>query len=55
MSWPVVKALLVAVAGFVVAKVVIATMPVNETFRLVLTTAVAAIIAGLFTRHLRRR
>jgi len=54
MSWPVIRALLLAVAAFIVAKVLIAAMPMNETFRLVLTTAVAAVIAGVFTRHLRR-
>jgi len=47
--------LLVAVGCFIVVKLALGIAPLNETAKLLITTVAAAIIAGLFTRHVRAR
>ena len=51
----VVKPLLVAVGWFIVVKMALGIAPLNDTAKLLITTVAAAIIAGLFTRHVRAR
>jgi hypothetical protein len=51
----IVKPLLAAVGCFIVVKLALGIAPLNDTARLLITTVAAAIIAGLFTRHVRAR
>ncbi len=48
-----VGAFLAAVAAFVVVKVLLKLAAPGETMELLLTAVAAAVIAGVFTRHLR--
>ncbi len=48
-----VGAFLAAVAAFVVVKVLLKLAAPGETMELLLTAVAAAVIAGIFTRHLR--
>ena len=47
--------LALAVGCFVLVKVALAFSPLNGNANLLITTAAAAIIAGVFTRHVRAR
>ena len=48
-----VGALLVAVAAFVAVKVLLKLVAPGETTELLLTAVAAAVIAGVFTRHVK--
>ncbi len=47
--------LIFAVGAFVLVKLALGIAPLNETAKLVLTAAAAAVIAGIFTRRVRAR
>ena len=47
--------LVLAVGCFVLVKVALAFSPLNGNANLLITTVAAAIIAGIFTRHVRAR
>ena len=50
-AWP----LVVAVGCFILVKVALAFSPLNGNANLLITTVAAAIIAGIFPRHVRAR